>query len=105
MGAGTSSSAPLQHRRLLPLGFLAGLGLQPVVRTQTVRVLDGVIRPGARVDLQEQPLAEFEEPVADGVVARGLSRLVLEGGGHRRWRQESSTGSRGLGVVIWGELG
>ena len=105
MSAGTSSSAPLQHRRLVSLDFLAGLGLQSVVRTQTIRVLDGVIRPGARVVLQEQPLAEFEEPVADGVVARGLSRLVLEGSRHRRWREESGAGSRGLGVVIWGELG
>ena len=104
MGARMSSSATLQHRRLVSLSFLAGLGLQPVVGTQTISSR-WCHPPRRRVVLQDQPLAKFEELVADGVVARGLPRLVLEGARHRRSREESGTGSRGRGFMIGGELG
>lgn len=56
---------------------LASLWLQPVVRSQSKRVFDGVVRSGAHVVLLEQPLAELEELEADGVVTRGLPCLVL----------------------------
>lgn len=72
------SPVSFQHqRRNVGLARLASLRLQPVVRSQAKRVLDGVVRSGARVVLLEQPLAELEELEADGVVTRGLPCLVL----------------------------
>ncbi len=73
---GAVSPSTFQHQSLPP----RALRLQAVVRTQPIAVRDSVVRPAAVTVLQEEPLAEVEELVADGVVPRRVPGLVLRGG-------------------------